>query len=86
MNAPFDRRARPFVIPQPGLGPKLYTPHVMRHTAITQIAQAGIDVPIIRKISGHKTTSMVLHFPSRYQPGPGFTVGAFLRRAGALAA
>lgn len=29
-------------------------PHVMRHPAITRLVEAGLDLPIIRKISGHK--------------------------------
>ena len=38
------------------------TPHVMRHTAITRLVQAGIDIPTIQRISGHKTVAMVLHY------------------------
>lgn len=30
------------------------TPHVMRHTAITNLVKAGVDLPTIQKISGHK--------------------------------
>ena len=28
-----------------GLDPKVVTPHVMRHTAITKLVQAGVDLP-----------------------------------------
>ncbi len=45
-----------------GLDPKRITPHVMRHTAITRLVQAGIDLPTIQRISGHKTLSMVLRY------------------------
>ncbi len=45
-----------------GLDPQKVTPHVMRHTAITTLVQAGIDLPTIQKISGHKTLSMVLRY------------------------
>jgi len=38
------------------------TPHVMRHTAITALVQAGVDLPTIQKISGHKTLAMVLRY------------------------
>ncbi|MGI9168574.1 MAG: tyrosine-type recombinase/integrase, partial [Caulobacteraceae bacterium] len=44
------------------LDPKRITPHVMRHTAITRLVQAGIDLPTIQRISGHKTLSMVLRY------------------------
>jgi integrase len=45
-----------------GLDPELVTPHVMRHTAITVLVQAGVDLPTIQKISGHKTLAMVLRY------------------------
>lgn len=45
-----------------GLEPKKVTPHVMRHTAITRLAQAGVDIPTIKRISGHKTLEMVLRY------------------------
>jgi integrase len=45
-----------------GLDPKLVTPHVMRHTAITALVQAGVDLPTIQTISGHKTLAMVLRY------------------------
>src|SRR6266513_1837978 len=34
----------------------------MRHTAITKLVQAGVDLPTIQKISGHKTLAMVLRY------------------------
>ena len=40
----------------------MVTPHVMRHTAITALVQAGVDLPTIQKISGHKTLAMVLRY------------------------
>ena len=45
-----------------GMDPRKVTPHVMRHTAITRLVQAGVDIPTIQKISGHKTVAMVLHY------------------------
>lgn len=42
------------------------TPHTMRHTAITRLVQAGVDLPTIQKISGHKTLAMVLHYTHVY--------------------
>lgn len=45
-----------------GLSSERVTPHVMRHTAITNLVKAGVDVPTIQKISGHKTYAMVLRY------------------------
>jgi len=45
-----------------GLEPTKVTPHVMRHTAITRLVKAGVDLPTIRKISGHKTMAMVMRY------------------------
>lgn len=45
-----------------GLSPSKVTPHVMRHTAITRLVQASVDLPTIQKISAHKTLSMVLRY------------------------
>ena len=44
------------------LNPAKVTPHVLRHTAITGLVRAGIDLPTIQKISGHKTLAMVLRY------------------------
>jgi integrase len=54
---------RPFAkaVVRAGLDPAV-TPHVMRHTAITKLVQAGVDVPTIQRISGHKTVAMVLRY------------------------
>lgn len=45
-----------------GLDPKKVTPHVMRHTAITGLVKARVDLPTIQRISGHKTLAMVLKY------------------------
>jgi integrase len=45
-----------------GLSPSKVTPHVMRHTAITRLVKAGVDLPTIQRISGHKTLAMVLRY------------------------
>jgi hypothetical protein len=34
----------------------------MRHTAITVLVQAGVDLPTVQRISGHKTMAMVLRY------------------------
>lgn len=44
------------------LDPAKVTPHVLRHTAITGLVHAGVDLPTIQKISGHKTLAMVLRY------------------------
>lgn len=45
-----------------GLDPTKVTPHTMRHTAITRLVRAGVDLPTIQRISGHKTLAMVLRY------------------------
>ena len=45
-----------------GLDPILVTPHVMRHTAITNLVKAGVDPATIQRISGHKTLAMVMRY------------------------
>lgn len=45
-----------------GLDPDRVTPHTMRRTAITRLVKAGVDLPTIQRISGHKTLSMVLRY------------------------
>ena len=58
------RMDRPFreAVTAAGLDPEEITPHVMRHTAITALVQAGVDLPTIQRISGHKTLSMVMRY------------------------
>jgi len=38
------------------------TPHVLRHTAITTMVKANIDLPTIQRVSGHKTLAMVIRY------------------------
>jgi integrase len=57
MDRPFDEAAK-----AAGLDPELITPHVMRHTAITKLVQAGVDLPTVQRISGHKSLAMVLRY------------------------
>lgn len=45
-----------------GLDPHEVHRHTLRHTAITHLVQAGVDLPTVQRISGHKTLIMV----SRY--------------------
>ncbi len=42
-----------------GLDVKQVVRHTLRHTAITHLVQAGVDLPTVKRISGHKTLEMV---------------------------
>jgi integrase len=42
-----------------GLDPRQVVRHTLRHTAITHLVQAGVDLPTVKRISGHKTLAMV---------------------------
>jgi integrase len=44
-----------------GLDPAKVTPHLMRHTLVTDLSRC-VDVATIQKISGHKTAAMVMHY------------------------
>ena len=52
---------KPFirVIKRAGLDPKKIVRHTLRHTVITHLVQAGVDLPTVKRISGHKTLIMV---------------------------
>ena len=55
---------RPFrdAVVRAGLDPATITPHTLRHTAITRLVQAGVDLPTVQRISGHRTLAMVLRY------------------------
>jgi len=36
--------------------------HTLRHTVITHLVQAGVDLPTVQRISGHKTLQMVVRY------------------------
>jgi integrase len=59
-----------------GMKPDEITPHVMRHTAVTHLVQAGVDLPTVQRISGHKTLAMV----ARYAHQNGAHVQAAMRQ------
>lgn len=42
-----------------GLDIKQIVRHTLRHTAITHLVQANVDLPTVKRISGHKTLAMV---------------------------
>lgn len=54
LDKPFRR-----VVAASGLDVKQVVRHTLRHTAITHLVQAGVDLPTVKRISGHKNLSMV---------------------------
>jgi integrase len=54
IEKPFRR-----VVAEAGLDPRQVVRHTLRHTAITHLVQAGVDLPTVKRISGHKTLAMV---------------------------
>lgn len=54
IRKPFRR-----VVEAAGMDPDEVVRHTLRHTAITHLVQAGVDLPTVKRISGHKTLSMV---------------------------
>lgn len=44
------------------LNPKKVTPHTLRHTAITGLAESGADFQTLKEFSGHKTDKMVMRY------------------------
>lgn len=44
------------------MDPDQITPHVLRHTAITTLVKANVDLPTVQRVSGHKTLTMVLRY------------------------
>jgi integrase len=57
MKAPFRR-----VVLRSGLDPIKVTPHTMRHTAITELAETGAEGRTIQAFSGHKSREMVWRY------------------------
>ena len=47
------------VVIKAGLNPRVVVRHTLRHTAITHLVQAGVDLPTVKRISGHKTMQMI---------------------------
>src|SRR6266487_509158 len=50
--------------------------HTLRHTAITHLVQAGVDLPTVKRISGHKTLAMV----ERYAHQSGTHIAAAMEK------
>ncbi len=60
------RKAFRRVVKSAGFDPDKITPHIMRHTAVTHLVQAGVDLPTVQRISGHKTLSMVARYAHQH--------------------
>jgi len=56
------RKAYRRVVAAAGLDPDQVLRHTLRHTAITHLVQAGVDLPTVQRISGHKTLKMVARY------------------------
>lgn len=54
IEKPFRR-----VVKAADLDPTQVTRHTLRHTAISHLVQAGVDLPTIKRISGHSSIQMV---------------------------
>ena len=50
-----------------GLADRHITRHTLRHTAITHLVQAGVDLPTVQRVSGHKTFEMVFRYSHQNQ-------------------
>lgn len=57
IRKPFRR-----VVEAAGLDLATVVRHTLRHTAITHLVQARVDLPTVQRISGHKTLAMVLRY------------------------
>ena len=57
MKVPFRRVAE-----SAGLDPRVVTPHTLRHTAITDMAETGAAVQTVQNFSGHRTVDMVMRY------------------------
>ena len=55
----YIRKAYQRAVKAAGLDPKAIVPHTLRHTAISHLVQLGVDLPTVKRISGHKTLAMV---------------------------
>lgn len=70
------RKAHRRVVKAAGLDPDVVVRHTFRHTAVTHLVQAGVDLPTVQKISGHKTLTMV----ARYAHANGAHIDAAMER------
>lgn len=57
IEKPFRR-----VVEAAGLDRYKVVRHTLRHTAITHLVQAGVDLPTVQRFSGHKSIQMVFRY------------------------
>ena len=57
MKTPFRR-----VVLAAGLDPQKVTPHTLRHTAITDLAETGAAIRTVQEFSGHTSVEMVMRY------------------------
>ncbi len=57
LDEPFAR-----CVTKAGMDARVVTPHTMRHTAITRLAETGADIVTIQEFSGHETVAMVMRY------------------------
>jgi integrase len=55
------------IVEAAGLADRHITRHTLRHTAITHLVQAGVDLPTVQRVSGHKTCEMVSRYSHQNQ-------------------
>lgn len=60
MKSPFRR-----IVAAAGMDPKAVTPHVLRHTAITEIVETGANDRTVQAFSGHLSKEMVWRYTHR---------------------
>lgn len=72
------RKAHRRIVKAAGLDPDVIVRHTFRHTAVTHLVQADVDLQTVQKISGHKTLSMV----ARYAHANGAHIDAAMNRLG----
>ncbi|MEI2415486.1 tyrosine-type recombinase/integrase [Orrella sp. JC864] len=55
---------KPFraAVARAGLDPAQVVRHTLRHTAVSHLVQAGVDLPTVQRVSGHKTLAMVARY------------------------
>ena len=50
------------IIAAADLASRHITRHTLRHPAITHLVQAGVDLPTVQRVSGHKSFEMVFRY------------------------
>jgi integrase len=67
------------VVKRAGMDPRKVTPHVLRHTGISRLLMAGVDLKTAQTISGHKTVTMLMHYAHVLAPHVDQAIGLLNR-------